>query len=86
MLGFPLVALSSPAHDVLNIKPLHNHAALLVENGKFLLSAKRTRRTTSTEYVISLAADDISRSSNGYIGKLRYAADEPLSVKFIICN
>lgn len=46
-------------------------AALLVENGKFLLSAKRTRRTTYTEYVISMDADNISRSSNTYIGKLR---------------
>ncbi|KAG6602185.1 Tubby-like F-box protein 8 [Cucurbita argyrosperma subsp. argyrosperma] len=54
---------------------------LLVENGKFLLSARRTRRTTSTEYVISLAADDISRSSNGYIGKLR---SNFLGTKFII--
>lgn len=46
-------------------------AALLVENGKFLLSAKRTRRTTYTEYVISMDADNISRSSSTYIGKLR---------------
>lgn len=46
-------------------------AALLVDNGKFLLSAKRTRRTTCTEYVISMDADNISRSSNTYIGKLR---------------
>ncbi|XP_047981841.1 tubby-like F-box protein 8 [Salvia hispanica] len=45
--------------------------ALLVENGKFLLSAKRTRRTTCTEYVISMDADNISRSSSTYIGKLR---------------
>ncbi|KAK6132430.1 hypothetical protein DH2020_033827 [Rehmannia glutinosa] len=37
--------------------------ALLVENGKFLLSAKRNRRTTCTEYVISMDADSISRSS-----------------------
>ncbi|KAI3966590.1 hypothetical protein MKX01_011388, partial [Papaver californicum] len=44
--------------------------ALLVENGKFLLSAKRTRRTTCTEYVISMHADNISRSSTSYIGKL----------------
>ncbi|KAM0021131.1 putative transcription factor TUBBY family [Helianthus debilis subsp. tardiflorus] len=47
-------------------------AALLVENGKFLLSAKRTRRTTSTEYVISMDAENISRSSNTYIGKLSW--------------
>lgn len=46
-------------------------AALLVENGKFLLSAKRTRRTTCTEYVISMDVENISRSSNSYIGKLR---------------
>ncbi|EPS72900.1 hypothetical protein M569_01857 [Genlisea aurea] len=55
--------------------------ALLVENGKFLLSAKRTRRTTSTEYVISMDADNISRSSSTYIGKLR---SNFLGTKFII--
>ncbi|KAL9245087.1 hypothetical protein vseg_018780 [Gypsophila vaccaria] len=55
--------------------------ALLVENGKFLLSAKRTRRTTCTEYVISMDADNISRSSNTYIGKLR---SNFLGTKFII--
>ncbi|XP_061337147.1 tubby-like F-box protein 8 [Gastrolobium bilobum] len=55
--------------------------ALLVENGKFLLSAKRTRRTTYTEYVISMNADNISRSSNTYIGKLR---SNFLGTKFII--
>ncbi|KAE9595096.1 putative transcription factor TUBBY family [Lupinus albus] len=55
--------------------------ALLVENGKFLLSAKRTRRTTYTEYVISMDAGNISRSSNTYIGKLR---SNFLGTKFII--
>ncbi|XP_010241698.1 PREDICTED: tubby-like F-box protein 8 [Nelumbo nucifera] len=55
--------------------------ALLVENGKFLLSAKRNRRTTCTEYVISMDADNISRSSNTYIGKLR---SNFLGTKFII--
>ncbi|KAE8727833.1 Tubby-like F-box protein 7 [Hibiscus syriacus] len=55
--------------------------ALLVENGKFLLSAKRTRRTTCTEYVISMDADTISRSSSKYIGKLR---SNFLGTKFII--
>jgi hypothetical protein len=54
---------------------------LLVENGKFLLSAKRTRRTTCTEYVISIDADNISRSSSTYIGKLR---SNFLGTKFII--
>nr|GMD94132.1 tubby-like F-box protein 8 [Ipomoea batatas] len=55
--------------------------ALLVENGKFLLSAKRNRRTTHTEYIISMDADNISRSSNTYIGKLR---SNFLGTKFII--
>ncbi|XP_020246266.1 tubby-like F-box protein 14, partial [Asparagus officinalis] len=55
--------------------------AVLVENGKFLLTAKRTRRTTSTEYIISMDADNISRSSNMYIGKLR---SNFLGTKFIM--
>ncbi|CAN1175856.1 Tubby-like F-box protein 8 [Linum perenne] len=55
--------------------------ALLVENGKFLLSAKRTRRTTCTEYIISMDADNISRSSGTYIGKLR---SNFLGTRFII--
>ncbi|KAJ6412506.1 hypothetical protein OIU84_005539 [Salix udensis] len=57
--------------------------ALLVENGKFLLSAKRSRRTTCTEYVISMDADNISKSSSTYIGKLR---SNFLGTKFIICD
>ncbi|KAI7745346.1 hypothetical protein M8C21_027958 [Ambrosia artemisiifolia] len=56
-------------------------AALLVENGKFLLSAKRTCRTTCTEYVISMDPNNISRSSSTYIGKLR---SNFLGTKFII--
>lgn len=55
--------------------------ALVVENGKYLLSAKRMRRTTCTEYVISMDADNISRSSSTYIGKLR---SNFLGTKFII--
>ncbi|THU48404.1 hypothetical protein C4D60_Mb09t25890 [Musa balbisiana] len=45
--------------------------AVLVEYGKFLLSAKRNPRTTCTEYVISTDAGNISRSSSTYVGKLR---------------
>ncbi|CAL9130156.1 unnamed protein product [Musa textilis] len=45
--------------------------AVLGENGKFLLSAKRNPRTTCTEYVISTDAGNISRSSSTYVGKLR---------------
>ncbi|KAF8411628.1 hypothetical protein HHK36_004186 [Tetracentron sinense] len=55
--------------------------ALLVENGKFLLSAKRNRRTTCTEYVISMDAGNISRSSSTYLGKLR---SNFLGTKFIM--
>ncbi|KAF8098151.1 hypothetical protein N665_0272s0019 [Sinapis alba] len=55
--------------------------ALVVENGKFLLSAKRTRRTTRTEYIISMDADNISRSSNSYLGKLR---SNFLGTKFLV--
>ncbi|KAI0519703.1 hypothetical protein KFK09_007161 [Dendrobium nobile] len=57
--------------------------AVLVENGKFLLSAKRSRRTTYTEYVISMDPENISRSSNTYIGKLR---SNFLGTKFIVCD
>ncbi|KAF3949764.1 hypothetical protein CMV_024402, partial [Castanea mollissima] len=55
-------------------------AALLVENGKFLLLAKRTRRTTCTKYVISMDADNISRSSSTYIGKLSLQAGLPFVI------
>ncbi|RLN28951.1 tubby-like F-box protein 8 [Panicum miliaceum] len=55
--------------------------AVLTENGKFLLSAKRIRKTTCTEYVISMDADNISRSSSTYIGKLR---SNFLGTKFMI--
>ncbi|OIS98409.1 PREDICTED: tubby-like F-box protein 5 [Nicotiana attenuata] len=41
------------------------------ESDKLLLAAKRTRRATSTDFVISLVADDFSRASSAYVGKLR---------------
>ncbi|KAL6651661.1 hypothetical protein ACP70R_010586 [Stipagrostis hirtigluma subsp. patula] len=56
-------------------------SAVLDENGKFLLAAKRSRRTTHTDYVISMDSKNISRSSSGYIGKLR---SNFLGTKFII--
>ncbi|XP_009393408.2 tubby-like F-box protein 8 [Musa acuminata AAA Group] len=55
--------------------------SVLVETGKFLLSAKRNRRTTCTEYIISMDAANISRSSYSYIGKLR---SNFLGTKFVI--
>ncbi|GJN06917.1 hypothetical protein PR202_ga24691 [Eleusine coracana subsp. coracana] len=56
-------------------------SAVLVEDGKFLLSAKRNCRTTCTEYIMSMDTDNISRSTNRYIGKLR---SNFLGTKFII--
>lgn len=56
-------------------------SAVLDENGKFLLAAKRSRRTTYTDYVISMDSKNISRSSSGYIGKSR---SNFLGTKFII--
>lgn len=41
------------------------------ESGKFLLSARRHRKTTCTEYTISMDSGNISRSSRTYIGKIR---------------
>ncbi|ONK63421.1 uncharacterized protein A4U43_C07F14980 [Asparagus officinalis] len=43
----------------------------LTDNGKFLLAARKCRRTTCTDYLISLNADDMSKGSGTYIGKLR---------------
>lgn len=42
------------------------------EDGKFLLSARKCRRATHTDYIISLNCEDVSRGSDTYIGKLRY--------------
>ena len=47
--------------------------AVLSEDGKFLLAAKRNRRTTYTEYILSVDRKNISRSSNGYVGKMRWS-------------
>ncbi|KAL6658691.1 hypothetical protein ACP70R_002731 [Stipagrostis hirtigluma subsp. patula] len=55
--------------------------AVLSENGKFLLAAKRNRRSTYTEYIISVDPKNISRSSNGYVGKMR---SNFIGTKFIV--
>jgi hypothetical protein len=47
------------------------NAAALVENGKFLLAARKCRRATSTDYIISINSEDMSRGSTTYVGKLR---------------
>lgn len=41
------------------------------DDGKFLLAARKCRKATCTDYIISLNADDVSKGSNSYIGKLR---------------
>nr|GLL42091.1 tubby-like F-box protein 3 [Ipomoea trifida] len=43
----------------------------LADDGKFLLAARKYRRTTCTDYIISLQVDDMSKGSGTYIGKLR---------------
>ncbi|KAJ0976177.1 hypothetical protein J5N97_018142 [Dioscorea zingiberensis] len=43
----------------------------LTDDGKLLLAARRCRRPTCTDYIISLDADDMSKGSGTYIGKLR---------------
>jgi len=45
--------------------------ALAGDMSKLLLAARKIRRATSTEFLISLAPVDFSRGSNNYIGKLR---------------
>lgn len=41
------------------------------DDGKFLLAARKCRRPTCTDYIISLNSDDVSRGSSTYVGKLR---------------
>lgn len=40
-------------------------------NDKLLLAARKVRKATCTDFIISLSAKDFSRASNMYIGKLR---------------
>ncbi|KAK6258329.1 hypothetical protein SCA6_012803 [Theobroma cacao] len=49
------------------------------ENDKLLLAARKVRRATCTDFVISLVADDFSRASNTYVGKLRQVSPLDLS-------
>ncbi|KAL2900527.1 Tubby-like F-box protein 3 [Bienertia sinuspersici] len=41
------------------------------DDGKFLLAAKKCRRPTCTDYIISLNPEYVSKGSSTYIGKLR---------------
>ncbi|KAL3503109.1 hypothetical protein ACH5RR_037558 [Cinchona calisaya] len=53
----------------------------LTDEGKFLLAARRYRKGTQSEYIISLDPDDFSQGSNAYVGKLR---SDFLGTKFTI--
>ncbi|KAL5561555.1 hypothetical protein UlMin_031302 [Ulmus minor] len=41
------------------------------DDGKFLLAARKCRRPTCTDYIISLNSDYVSKGSSTYVGKLR---------------
>ena len=43
----------------------------LDENGEFLLAARKRKKSKSSNYLISLDRDDLSRQSGNYFGKLR---------------
>ncbi|XVF66289.1 hypothetical protein PTKIN_Ptkin10aG0023200 [Pterospermum kingtungense] len=43
----------------------------LTDEGKFLLAARKCTRPTCTDYIISLRAEDMSKGSSAYVGKLR---------------
>ncbi|KAG8499631.1 hypothetical protein CXB51_006105 [Gossypium anomalum] len=43
----------------------------LTDDGKFLLAARKHKRPTHNDYIISLRAEDMSRGSSSYVGKLR---------------
>ncbi|XP_075516324.1 tubby-like F-box protein 6 isoform X2 [Primulina tabacum] len=43
----------------------------LADDGKFLLAARKCRRATCTDYVISLHVNDMQKGRSAYVGKLR---------------
>lgn len=45
--------------------------AALTDDGKFLLAARKCRKPTCTDYLISLDRGDMSKGTGTYIGKLR---------------
>ncbi|CAI9118715.1 OLC1v1020319C3 [Oldenlandia corymbosa var. corymbosa] len=53
----------------------------LADDGKFLLAARRCRRPTCTDYVITLQTDEMSKGNKTYIGKLR---SNFLGTKFVV--
>lgn len=57
--------------------------AALTDEGKFLLAARKYKRPTCTDYIISLNGDDMSKGSSNYIGKLRYIIHYTVFLFFI---
>uniref|UniRef100_A0A0D6QSQ0 Tubby C-terminal domain-containing protein n=1 Tax=Araucaria cunninghamii TaxID=56994 RepID=A0A0D6QSQ0_ARACU len=55
----------------------------VMDKGKFLLAARRFRHATSTEYIISLNADDLSQGSHAYVGKLSYSSVCIMSLEWL---
>ncbi|XP_019244964.1 PREDICTED: tubby-like F-box protein 6 isoform X1 [Nicotiana attenuata] len=55
--------------------------ALSGDASKLLLTAKKVRRATCTDFLISMSKDDFSRASDCYVGKLR---SNFLGTKFVI--
>lgn len=55
--------------------------ALSGNTSKLMLAAKKVRRATKTEFLISFTAGDFSRANDNYIGKLR---SNFLGTKFVI--
>ncbi|KAK1389335.1 tubby-like F-box protein 5 [Heracleum sosnowskyi] len=69
---------TSTYHLYLGLSP-----ALAGEASKLLLTAKKIRRTTKTEFIISLIANDFSQASDAFAGKLR---SNFLGTKFMVYN
>ncbi|CAH9129837.1 unnamed protein product [Cuscuta epithymum] len=48
-----------------------NLTQALTDDGKFLLAARKYRRTTCSDYIISLHPSDMSKANGNYVGKVR---------------
>ncbi|KAG5080193.1 hypothetical protein JHK86_004258 [Glycine max] len=59
-------------------------SALVADDGKFLLAARKFRRPTCTDYIIFVDADDMSRESNASVGKLSCSTELFLATKLVV--
>lgn len=53
----------------------------LADDGKFLLAARRFKRATCADYIISLSTNNMSKGNSTYVGKLR---SNYVGTKFVI--